>query len=757
MTTVIDHPLDDDDGVSPAEDLSDTISPEHERPRRSLGERVVEVWPELVLAAGSVVLFAWGLGRQGWANTYYSAAARSMTRSWSNFFYASLDPGGWVTVDKPPVALWTQALSARIFGFHPWALLLPSVLCGAWSVLLLASTIRRVWGRPAGLVAGAALAFTPMVLAVSRSNNPDITLVLCLVLAAWATQRGIEDARMRWILLAGVACGIGFMTKLLAAGLVMPGLWAAYLLCSPGRFRDRLLRCVAGAVAFFAVAVAWVAAVDLRPLADRPWIGGSSDGTARDLVFGYNGFGRVVGASDSSGGFQVGGGGGFGRPGGVAGIDQFGGATGIGRLFNVGMGDQVMWLVPISIVAAISGVVGAIRRRRRDARLGSVVMWTGWALVVYFLFAFAEGTFHNYYVSLLAPALAALVGIGAAQTLDLLRSSTGASMARLAGLAVVVIALVGTAVLQVILLRRVEAWTWLRLAVPLGVAAAVVAVVATAAVGPELRRWTVGALVSGALMLGVAPVVWTVAGLTHIPSGTFPDARPGAALDDPFSAFPQGGGPGGGRGGGASAISPAEWAWLDAQRSGERWELAGSSSMDSSASIIEGHDVVALGGFSGMDGSGSTSRVAQLVDTGQLRFFSLGGGFGGPGGSSSAITSVCTAVDASAWGGSGASGIYDCQGKADALRSAADAAPAGRGDGPIGLPGGGQVPAGAPGGGLQGADLQDLLACFEAQGFRASTGGNLDPGDPAFQQAMAACSAYLPPGGPGGGSPGAPP
>ena len=362
---------------------------------------------EVLTAVGALVLFAWSLDRNGWANTYYSAAVRSMTSSWHDFFYGSLDPGGWITVDKPPGALWLQALSARIFGFNSWALLLPSAVCGALAVWFLMLTVRRAWGRTAGVVAGVALALTPAIVAVSRSNNPDGTLVLAVVLAAWAVQRGIGDGRIRWILLAGVCCGFGFLTKLLAAGLVMPGLWLAYLLAAPGAWRTRVFHCLAGAAAFFVVAFGWVLMVDLRPLTDRPWIGGSTDGTALDLVFGYNGFGRVTGAGAGPGG--NGGFGGVGSSaissvfGGSPGIDQFGGSTGLFRLFNAGMGDQVMWLIPVAICSSVAGVVAAVRRKLGGPRLGSIVMWTGWAVVVYLLFAFAKGIYHNYYVSLLAP------------------------------------------------------------------------------------------------------------------------------------------------------------------------------------------------------------------------------------------------------------------------------------------------------------------------------------------------------------------
>ena len=201
-------------------------------------------WPELLVALGALTLFAWGLDRNGLGNAYYAAAVRSMTQSWHNFFYGSLDPGGWITVDKPPGALWLQALSAR--GSSVSARGRSCFLRRSAARSRSGSSCRRSaapWGRTAGIVAGVVLALTPMVVAVSRSNNPDGTLMLTAVLAAWAVQRGMSDGRARWMVLAGVFCGFGFLTKLLAAGLIMPGLWLAYLVVAPVAFRKRVLHC----------------------------------------------------------------------------------------------------------------------------------------------------------------------------------------------------------------------------------------------------------------------------------------------------------------------------------------------------------------------------------------------------------------------------------------------------------------------------------------------------------------------------------
>jgi 4-amino-4-deoxy-L-arabinose transferase-like glycosyltransferase len=152
--------------------------------------------PELGALIGfAAVLNLWGLSINGWANPYYSAAVRSMTTSWHNFLFASLDHSGLMTVDKPPLSLWVQALSARVFGFHPLSLLIPQALMGVVAVALLYDLTRRRFGRPAGFVAGLALATTPVVVAVSRHNNPDELLVMCCVAALWFAVRGLDTGR----------------------------------------------------------------------------------------------------------------------------------------------------------------------------------------------------------------------------------------------------------------------------------------------------------------------------------------------------------------------------------------------------------------------------------------------------------------------------------------------------------------------------------------------------------------------------------
>ena len=330
----------------------------------------------IVLAA---VLNLWALGRNGWANDYYSAAVRSMSSSWHNFLFASLDRSGVMTVDKPPLALWVQSLSVRVFGYHPLSMLVPQALMGVASVALVYDLVRRRFGRVGGFVAGLALALTPITVAISRHNNPDALLVLCCVAALWCALRALDDGRTRWLVLAGLLVGLGFETKMAVALTVVPGIALAWLLVAP-RGRVRALRqLLAGAAAMLLAGGAWPALVALTPASDRPWISGTSDNSIFSLIFGYNGLGRVDG--------QAGG------PGGLGGGSVFGGSPGPLRLLNAALGGQAGWLLGFALLSGL-GVLLATRLRRSDARTGWLIAVGGAFLTTAVLFSAASGIFH---------------------------------------------------------------------------------------------------------------------------------------------------------------------------------------------------------------------------------------------------------------------------------------------------------------------------------------------------------------------------
>ena len=467
-------------------------------------------WACLLLLSG--VLNLWALTRNGWANQYYSAAVRSMSSSWHNFLFGSFDPSGLMTVDKPPLALWVQALSARVFGFHPLSILAPQALMGVATVALVYDLTRRMWGRTAGFVAGLVLALTPITVAISRHNNPDALLALCCVGALWFLVRALQDGRTRWIVLAGVSVGLGFETKMGAALLVVPAIVAAWLWVAPRGRLAALRQLLAGGAAMVVVGGAWPLLMALTPASSRPWISGTSDNSILSLILNYNGLGRLDG---QAGGPQNMGGGG---PGGGT---TFGGASGPLRLLNDGLGGQAGWLLGFALVAMVALLV-ATRLRRADARTGWLMAAGGMFLTTAVAFSFAQGIFHPYYVAQLAPFTAALVGAGSGWFLSRHRAAGALAAAALAA----------GVVTELLVLHNVPGQlTWLPAV--LIAAGAVIAVALVAVRG----RWR-GALLAAALgLLLLAPASWAVQTLGHATEGTFPAGGPAQA------------GLGGGRGG----------------------------------------------------------------------------------------------------------------------------------------------------------------------------------------------------------------
>ncbi len=234
-------------------------------------------------------------------NTFYAAAVKSGTESWKAFFFGSLDPGSFITVDKPPAALWVMELSGRIFGFSSWSMLLPEALAGLATVMVLYHLVRRWFGEPAAVFASLALALTPVAVVIFRYNDPDAFLTLLLVLAAWACWRAIETGKTVGLVLSGALVGLAFLTKTLDAFIVVPALGVAYLWCGPPRLARRLGQLGWAALALLVSSGWWVAIVELWPKSARPYIGGSTDNSELNLIFGYNGFARIFGSGGGAG------------------------------------------------------------------------------------------------------------------------------------------------------------------------------------------------------------------------------------------------------------------------------------------------------------------------------------------------------------------------------------------------------------------------------------------------------------------------
>ncbi len=497
------------------ESLTHSQSPTWSRTRlrdklRSLPLPRPELAALLVLA---LVLDLWALGQNGWANEYYSAAVRSMAGSWHDFLFGSFDARGLMTVDKPPAALWVQALSVKAFGFGSWAILVPQALMGAASVGLLYDLVRRRWGRAAGGVAGLCLVLTPITVAISRHNNPDALLVLCCVAALWAFVRALEDGSTRWLVAAGALVGLGFEAKMGVALMVVPGMALAWLWVAPRGRLVALRQLLWAALALAAVGLAWPLMVELTPASSRPWIAGTSDNSVFSLILEYNGFGRLDGQTGGPASFGGGG--------------PFGGEVGPLRLLNEALGGQAGWLLGLALAGGL-GIAVLSRLRREDPRTGWIIAVGAAFAVVAVAFSFAGGIFHPYYVSLLAPFAAALVGATFAQA-----RSGGGSGRVLGALAIGA----GAVTEMVVIGNSASDLSWL--VAPIVLAAAGAAFVL--ATDHLAARWGVIALAAAVGVLLVGPAIWSLETLGHPTSGTFPAGGPESAS--------MAGVPGGGQGG----------------------------------------------------------------------------------------------------------------------------------------------------------------------------------------------------------------
>jgi 4-amino-4-deoxy-L-arabinose transferase-like glycosyltransferase len=665
----------------------------------------------VLLLAG--VLYAFGMS--GYGNTYYAAAVRSGATSWKAFFFGSLDSASFITVDKPPMALWVQELFARVFGFGSWSLLLPSALMGVAAVGVLYATVRRVFGPVAGLIAALVMTLTPITVAINRDNNPDTLLVLLLVLAAWACQRYVASGRPSWLLASAFFLGCGFNTKMLQAYLLLPALFFVALLFGPSGWLRRVLHLLSAGAVLAVSSFWWMVVVDVIPAGSRPYIGGSTNDTVWDLVIGYNGLGRVTGGSGQ----------GLGRGG--QGM-SFAGASGVGRLFNDIVGGQIAWLLPFAVLALVAGIV--LTRRGPRLSRAALVLWGGWLVVHFTVFSFSNGTMHPYYTTALAPAIGALTGIGGVLLFDAYRQSRVWS-------GVLPVGVLVTGVWAFVLLRRSPSWhSWLAWTVLVVSGVAAVSLVGIrlgfgsqapggsyepGSGGPDggarrtfgVRRPTVVVAVLGLLAGLAGPAAYAASAAAGRSNGTNPLAGPasggfgpggpgGFGMGGPGGPggrmpedvrkmmeegrFPGGGRPpggmpgasdasgrrggapgsggfGGGFGGPGGEVSSQLISYLQKHRDGATWLVAVARAPSASSIILQtGQPVIAMGGFTGNDPAMTVPRLQAYVKAGKLHYVMTGGG--GPGGrGDDAVTSWveknCTAVQPSEYGASTSSAQSD--------------------------------------------------------------------------------------------------
>jgi len=628
----------------------------------------------LGLLGATALLYLWGLGASGWANTYYAAAVQAGAKSWKAFFFGSVDTSNFITVDKAPAFLWPMQLSARIFGMSSWSMLVPQALEGVAAVAILYAAVRRGFGPAAGLLAGAVLALTPVAALMFRFNNPDSLLTLLLTAGAYAMIRALEAGRTRWLLVVGSLVGFAFLAKMLQSLLVVPAFGLVYLVAGPPRLGRRVKQLALAGVALVASAGWWVLAVQLVPASARPYIGGSRNNSLWNLIFGYNGFGRLTGTEAGSVG---GGGNGTGRW----------GPTGWTRLFNTQFGGQISWLLPAALILLVAVLALTWRAPRVARTRAAIMLWGGWLAVTGAAISLGKGIIHPYYTVALAPAIGAIVGIGTV-TLWRLRHRASARMVLAAAVAT-------TAVWSFHLLGRTPSWfPTLRVLVVVGGLAAAVAVAARPRPGHR-PAFVVASVALVATMAGPAAYTWATVTTPH--AGAIPSAGPaGASGSGPGGAFGRGGagprgfpGPGGappprgafgpGRGvpplpGGPGGPPPladgragdggagvgvvggilngsaptGELVKTLREDAGRFTWIAATVSANQAAGyqLATGDPVMAIGGFNGTDPAPTLAQFQQHVRSGKIHYFIAGGrGGGGMAGSNGTGNEIASWVE----------------------------------------------------------------------------------------------------------------
>ncbi|MEU2529900.1 glycosyltransferase family 39 protein [Streptomyces sp. NPDC013087] len=630
--------------------------------------------------------YLWNLSASGYANSFYSAAVQAGSQSWKAFFFGSLDSANAITVDKPPATLWPMALSVRIFGLSSWAILAPQVLMGVATAGVLYAAVRRRFSAAAGLITMAVFALTPVAALMFRFNNPDALLALLMTATVYCVLRAFEGGRTKWLVWAGVAVGLAFLSKTLQAFLILPPLAVLYAVFAPVSVRKRFGQLGLAALATVVSAGWWVAIVELWPASSRPYIGGSQNNSFLELTFGYNGLGRINGEETGS----VGGGGGGGQGGGW-------GETGIGRMFNSEIGGQISWLLPAALILLVAGVWLTRRAKRTDTARAAFLAWGGSLLMTTFVFSFMAGIFHQYYTVALAPSIAALVGMGA----SVLWEERGRWWAG----AVLGVTVAATAVWSYVLLGRTPDYVpWLRWAVLAGGLVAAVGLLFAARLGRALALGAVGLGLAASL---AGPTAYTISTLNTGHQGSIVTAGPSAGgmggpgggmgggrppgqgtQQDGGQGMPQGGqapgngpgnaqgggfpgggapgqgqqgqgqgrmpggqqggmpgggtgegGGGGGMGGlldGASVDSEAK-TLLKQNADAYTWTAAAIGSQNAASyQLATGDPVMAIGGFNGSDPSPTLAQFKKYVEDGEIHYFVSGGmGGGGMGGEGS--------------------------------------------------------------------------------------------------------------------------
>lgn len=627
----------------------------------------------------------YGIWKDQYANAYYTSAVTSMLQSFHNFFFASFDPGGFVTVDKPPVAFWIQTLFASVFGVHGWSVILPQALAGVGSVLLIYVLVKPSFGKTAARLAALVAACTPIAAAVSRTNNVDSILVFTLLAATWMLFRAVKTKKWIWSIAAFAMIGVGFNIKMLQAYMVLPAFYLFYLLAFKVNWKKKLAILAASTAALLIISLSWPLIVDSIPAANRPYIGSSQTNSVLELAFGYNGISRLTGQGGPGGGNR--GGVGDGQPPGqddggrmadgrqwqqpsgqqqdgsaqmpdgaapTQGIDANntnrqmrdggppnGGGMGNGgngmfntgtagplRLFQSQLSGQISWLLPFALLGAVGLLMGIRRKQQLTDKQKESLFWLAWLLPIMGFFSIA-GFFHQYYLIMLAPPIAALTGAGWVELYSFSRNHAGWKQWLLP------VGILGSTAFEIYILLPYKTQIGLSLPIAVGVIGVVVSLIlctliVTRPSNGELRikinRTAAGV---GLLALLAAPLFWAATPMIYGGNSMLPAAGPTSSGNGM-------GMPGQGKGQSSENVNTNLLAYLTANNNGEKYLFATTNAGTAEAYIIKtGKAVMAMGGFSGSDPILTVDKLKQMVANKEVKYFLISSG--GQGGGSSDV------------------------------------------------------------------------------------------------------------------------
>ncbi|MEU6662999.1 glycosyltransferase family 39 protein [Streptomyces sp. NPDC046821] len=616
-----------------------TVMLDPERWRRPRGGQPAYARPALAaILLLAAVLFAWDIQNAPY-HSFYSETVRSMSMSWKGFLFGSFDPGNSITIDKLPGFMWPQALSARIFGFHPWAITLPQVIEGVLSVAVLYRAVRRWAGVNAGLLAAGAFTLTPVIAGLFRTEVEDPAFTLFLLLAGDATLRAAREARLRPLVLAGVWVGLAFQAKMLEAWAVLPALGVLYLVAAPTTLRRRVGHLAVAGAMCVAVSLSWVLLVTMTPAKDRPYVDGTTDNSSISQVVGYNFLNRFASLGvtpEQTGSVPTS------AMAGTTPSPNDGKAQPArewAKMLGKSLSSQVGWLYPAAALSAVCGVLWRRGRPRTDMLRAGFLLWGVWLATFFMVFSAGAVGGHIYYMGIVAVPIAALFGAG---TVQFWRAWRSGDRRRAWALPT---AVASTAAWSALCAARYPTFEpfLAPVAVALGAAALTLLGLSRRSAGRARRRTAVLGLGVGLAAMLLPSAVWAASVLDptygHSGMGAAGPVRPHHTQRHATEAMSSGTRSQSGHptrphltAAGASepdSLAPAERSLLTytgAHRMGAKYLFATTSWRTASPFILyAGADVLPMGGFTGTAPSPTTAGLRHLVATGQLRYVLLGG------------------------------------------------------------------------------------------------------------------------------------